>query len=171
MEEVRRKVEALGGTAMGVLADLTSAEGVQHLHDEVASAWGTPDIVVANAGGSPVQPGPIEQISLQDWRASIDGNLTATFLTLKAFTPGIKQRGSGAIVTMSSAAARRPDAWSPAAYAAAKAGIGPLGIRVNCVAPETILTERDVGHRRRPGRCRRVRPATNKESRPTSKPR
>lgn len=66
----------------------------------------------------------------------------------------MKQRGSGAIVTMSSAAARRPDARSPAAYAAAKAGIelltqdlaaqvGPYGVRVNCVAPETILTERN----------------------------
>lgn len=154
VEEVRREVEALGGTAMGVRADLTSAEAVQHLHDEVTTAWGTPDIVVANAGGSPVRPGPIEQISLHDWRASIDRNLTATFLTVKAFTPGMKQRGSGAIVTMSSAAARRPDARSPAAYAAAKAGIelltqdlaaqvGPDGVRVNCIAPETILTERN----------------------------
>ncbi|MGI8534922.1 MAG: SDR family NAD(P)-dependent oxidoreductase, partial [Mycobacteriales bacterium] len=52
-------------------------------------------------------------MSLHDWRASIDGNLTATFLTVKACTPGMKQRGSGAIVTMSSAAARRPDARSP----------------------------------------------------------
>lgn len=108
VEEVRREAEALGGTAMGVRADLTSAEAVQHLHDEVTTAWGTPHIVVANAGGSPVRPGPIEQISIHDWRASIDGNLTASFLTVKAFIPGMKQRGSGVIVTMSSAAARRP---------------------------------------------------------------
>ncbi len=64
----------------------------------------------------------------------------------------MKERGSGAIVTVSSAAARRPDARAPAAYAAAQAGIelltqdlaaqaGPSGVRVNCVAPETILTE------------------------------
>jgi len=154
VEEVRREVEALGGTAMAVLADLTDADAVQDLHDRVVSAWGTPDIVVANAGGNPVQPGPIEQISLRDWRASIDANLTATFLTVKAFLPAMKQRGSGAIITMSSAAARRPDARSPAAYAAAKAGVelltqdlaaqtGPLGLRVNCVAPETILTQRN----------------------------
>jgi len=55
---------------------------------------------------------------------------------------------------MSSAAARRPDARSPVPYAAAKAGIqiltqdlaaqaGPSGVRVNCLAPETILTERN----------------------------
>jgi 3-oxoacyl-[acyl-carrier protein] reductase len=57
------------------------------------------------------------------------------------------------LLTMSSAAARRPTAQSPLAYAAAKAGIevlsrelatqvGPDGVRVNCIAPETILTER-----------------------------
>ena len=66
----------------------------------------------------------------------------------------MKERGGGSIVTMSSAAARRPTAASPVPYAAAKAGIevltramalqaGPCGVRVNCIAPETILTERN----------------------------
>src|SRR5262249_14716022 len=76
------------------------------------------------------------------------------FLTIKAFLPGMKQRGHGSIITMSSAAARRPTAQSPIAYGAAKTGIelltkalalqaGPTGVRVNCIAPETILTERN----------------------------
>jgi 3-oxoacyl-[acyl-carrier protein] reductase len=66
----------------------------------------------------------------------------------------MKERGSGNILTISSAAARRPHPGSPIPYAAAKAGIeiftqdvaaqaGPFGIRVNCIAPETILTERN----------------------------
>src|SRR5437763_16614299 len=66
----------------------------------------------------------------------------------------MKERGGGAIITMSSAAARRPHPGSPIAYAAAKAGIelltkdvaaqaGPSGVRVNCIAPETIMTERN----------------------------
>jgi 3-oxoacyl-[acyl-carrier protein] reductase len=66
----------------------------------------------------------------------------------------MKQRRSGNIITISSAAARRPYPQSPIPYAAAKAGIqvltrvlaaqaGPDGIRVNCIAPETILTERN----------------------------
>jgi 3-oxoacyl-[acyl-carrier protein] reductase len=112
------------------------------------------DILVANAGGNPVRPGPIEQLTEAEWRQSVDVNLTATFLTVKAFLPGMKQRGRGEIITMSSAAARRPTTQTPAAYAAAKAGIellteslalqaGPAGIRVNCLAPETILTERN----------------------------
>jgi 3-oxoacyl-[acyl-carrier protein] reductase len=66
----------------------------------------------------------------------------------------MKQRKKGAIITMSSAAGHRPSAMSPVAYSAAKAGIeimtqhvaaqaGPFNIRVNCIAPETILTERN----------------------------
>jgi 3-oxoacyl-[acyl-carrier protein] reductase len=110
--------------------------------------------VVANAGGSPVRPGPLEEIGEADWRQSVDVNLTATFLTIKAFLPGMKRRNRGILITMSSAAARRPTPASPMAYAAAKAGIelltreiasqaGPFGIRANCIAPETILTERN----------------------------
>jgi 3-oxoacyl-[acyl-carrier protein] reductase len=60
--------------------------------------------------------------------------------------------GRGSVVTVSSTAARNPNAYSPVAYAAAKAGIvvmtqdvaaqaGPFGVRANCVTPETILTE------------------------------
>ena len=89
-----------------------------------------------------------------DWRSSVDANLTATFLTIKSFLPGMKQHGHGSIITMSSAAARRPHPGSPIAYAAAKAGIelltkdvaaqaGPFGVRVNCISPETIMTERN----------------------------
>ncbi len=64
----------------------------------------------------------------------------------------MKERGRGNVITMSSAAARRPNPGSPIAYAAAKAGIelltkdvaaqaGPHGVRANCIAPETIMTE------------------------------
>jgi len=116
--------------------------------------FGPVDILVANAGGSFTTPGPIEETSEEEWRASIDGNLTATFLTIKSFLPRMKERRTGNIITMSSAAARRPYAVAPIAYAAAKAGIeiltqdlaaqvGPYGIRANCIAPETILTERN----------------------------
>ena len=100
-------------------------------------------------------PGAIEEISEEGWHASINGNLTATFLTIKSILPGMKERKSGAIVTISSAAGRRPHPQAPIPYSAAKAGIqiltqivaaqaGPYGIRVNCIAPGTILTERNM---------------------------
>src|SRR5262249_33407076 len=76
------------------------------------------------------------------------------FWTLKSVVGGMKQRRAGNIITMSSVAGHRPHPRSPIPYAAAKAGIeiltkdvaaqvGPFGIRVNCIAPETILTERN----------------------------
>ena len=85
----------------------------------------------------------------------VDGNLLATFLTLKSFLPGMKQRGRGSIITLASSAGRRPDGRAPIPYGAAKAAIalltqdvaaqaGPHGVRVNCIAPETILTPRNL---------------------------
>jgi 3-oxoacyl-[acyl-carrier protein] reductase len=151
---VTDRIQQGGGRAAPALCDLTHHDQVQAMRQRVEEELGPVDILVANAGGSPVRPGPIEQLTEAEWRQSVDVNLTATFLTVKAFLPGMKQRGRGDIVTMSSAAARRPTAQSPAAYTAAKAGIelltkslalqaGPAGIRVNCIAPETILTERN----------------------------
>jgi 3-oxoacyl-[acyl-carrier protein] reductase len=109
---------------------------------------------VANAGGSFTRPGPLEETSEEGWHASLHGNLTATFLTIKSILPSMKERRAGNIITISSAASRRPHPGSPVPYAAAKAGIeilaqdlaaqvGPYGIRVNSIAPETILTERN----------------------------
>ncbi len=112
------------------------------------------DVLVANAGGNPIPPGPVEDITGEGWCATIDANLTTTFLTIKAFLAGMKDRHRGIIITMSSSAARHPTVGSPIAYAAAKAGIelltkevalqaGPSGVRINCIAPGTILTERN----------------------------
>jgi len=152
MTAVRTGIERAGGRAIQVAADLTSFAAIEEMRRRTEAEFGPVDILVANGGGSPIRPGPLEEITEEGWRASVDANLTATFLTLKSVLPGMKARGSGTIVTMSSAAARRPNPASPIAYAAAKAGIelltkdlaaqaGPFGVRVNCIAPETILTD------------------------------
>ena len=151
---VAAEINRSGGRSVSVLADVTRYEEVEAMRASVEQSLGPVDLLVANAGGSTVPPGAVEDISEADWRNSLDTNLTATFFTIKAFLPGMKQRGRGTIITMSSAAARRPTAQSPAAYTAAKAGIelltrqvavqaGPHGVRANCLAPETILTERN----------------------------
>jgi 3-oxoacyl-[acyl-carrier protein] reductase len=147
-------IETSGGHALAVIADLTAYDQIEAMRDAIEQDLGPIDILVANAGETAVRPGPLEDITEADWRASVDANLTAAFLTIKAFLPGMRQGHHGTIITMSSAAARRPTPQSPLAYAAAKAGIevltkelaaqaGPDGIRVNCIAPETILTERN----------------------------
>jgi len=151
LADIRRD---FAGELMAVTGDVTSYADVERMRGEIEQRWGPVDVLVANAGGSPVPPGPIEELSAEGWHASIDANLTSTFFLLKSFLPGMKARGSGSIVTMSSAAARRPSAHSPFAYAVAKAGVelltqdaaaqaGPAGVRVNCLAPETIMTERN----------------------------
>ena len=154
VESVRRDILAAGGRAMPVLGDVTRYTELERIRGEIEQELGPVEILVANAGGNLSPPGAVEEIDEAQWRATVDANLTATFLTIKCFLPFMKARRSGSIVTISSTAARRPHPNSPIAYAAAKAGIqlltqdiamqaGPFGVRVNCIAPETILTERN----------------------------
>jgi 3-oxoacyl-[acyl-carrier protein] reductase len=151
---VRAEIEWAGGRASHVAADTTKLGEIEDMRRQIERELGPIDILVANAGGNAAKPGPVEDISEEEWRAAVDGNLTSTFLTIKSILPGMKERKAGNIITISSAAARRPHPGSPVAYAAAKAGIeiftqdlaaqvGPYGIRANCIAPETILTERN----------------------------
>jgi 3-oxoacyl-[acyl-carrier protein] reductase len=148
-------IEAAGGKAAQVMADLTRFAEVEIIRRQVEEQLGPIEILVANAGGSIAPPGPVEETSEEGWRATVDANLTATFLTIKSVLPGMKQRKAGTIITISSAAARRPHPRSPVPYAVAKAAIelltqdvamqaGPFNIRANCIAPETILTERNM---------------------------
>src|SRR5215211_3608496 len=155
LASVRADLERGGARAIDVVADVTRFDEVEAMRERVESMLGPIDVLVANAGASLTHPHlPIEEVDEVGWRASVDANLTATFFALKSVLPGMKARGRGSIITMSSAAARRPTAFSPVPYAAAKAGIqlltqaaaaqaGPSGVRVNCIAPETILTERN----------------------------
>lgn len=151
---VRAEIEAAGGQAIQVMADVTSFAEIEAMRQQVEQQLGPIDVLVANAGGSFSKPGPLEELSEKDWHATLDGNLTATFLTIKSVLPSMKQRKAGTIITISSSAGRIPHAQAPIPYSAAKAGIqiltqvaaaqaGPYGIRVNCIAPETILTERN----------------------------
>jgi 3-oxoacyl-[acyl-carrier protein] reductase len=153
---VVQEIEQIGGGSVAyITGDVTKFADIERMRVEVEQKFGPVDILVANAGGSFTRPGPLEELPEDGWHASVNGNLTATFLTIKSILPGMKARKSGNIITISSAAARRPYPQSPIPYAAAKAGIqiltrvlaaqaGPFSIRVNCIAPETILTERNI---------------------------
>jgi 3-oxoacyl-[acyl-carrier protein] reductase len=154
LSAVRAEIEAGGGRAIDVVGDVTKFDDVEAMRHRIEEELGPIAILVANAGGN-ASLGPIEEISEEAWRASVDGNLTATFFTIKSVLPGMKQRKSGNIITISSLAGHRPSPMSPIAYSAAKAGIeimtqhvaaqaGPYNIRVNSIAPETILTERNA---------------------------
>lgn len=145
-----------GGRVAVVTGDVTNFSQVEAMRRQVEDSLGPADILVANAGGSFTPPAPLEDIPEDGWRATVDGNLLATFLTLKSFLPGMRERRHGCVITIASTAGRHADPRSPIPYGAAKAGIvlmtqdvaaqaGPSGIRVNCLAPETIMTERNAG--------------------------
>jgi 3-oxoacyl-[acyl-carrier protein] reductase len=145
-------IHAAGGEAIGVTGDCTDLAAIERLRQQVEQDLGPAEVVAAFVGGGRARPGPVADVPEEDWRSTVDGSLTATFLTLKSFLPGMTQRGRGAIVTMASSAARLPALGAPAPYMAAKAGVimltrqvasevGRHGVRVNCLAPHTILTE------------------------------
>lgn len=155
LEGVRAGIEASGGKAMHITADVTRFDEIETMRHQIEKDFGPVDVLVVNAGANLSMPGPLEETSEAAWNATVEANLTSTYLTIKCFLPGMKERKAGSIITLSSAAARRPTARSPIPYAAAKAGIqamtqivaqqaGPEGVRVNCIAPETILTETNL---------------------------
>jgi 3-oxoacyl-[acyl-carrier protein] reductase len=111
-------IQAAGARAVGVAADATSRGAIEHVRERIECELGAVDFVAAFAGGGTARPGPVQELSEDDWQATVDGNLTATFLTLKTFLTGMIERRTGSIVTMASAAARTPTPAAPAPYAA-----------------------------------------------------
>ncbi len=152
IDAVVAEIHAKGGRAIGIGADCTDFSAVENLRQRVEKEFGFVTLLVTFAGGSAIRPGPIEKVTEEEWRKVLDGNLTATFLTVKSFLPGMIERRHGAIVTMASTAGRLPS-QAPAPYSAAKAGVlmfsrnlandvAKQGIRVNCISPAAVLTER-----------------------------
>jgi 3-oxoacyl-[acyl-carrier protein] reductase len=151
IEGVVRSIRDAGGEAIAAAADCTNSEALAGARDAVHRELGDVDILVAFAGAGG-EPTPFADLTEDKWRKVVDDNLTATFLTIKAFVAPMIERRSGAIVTMASSAGRVPGLASPP-YAASKAGIvmltghlakelAPQGVRVNCVAPSAIMNDR-----------------------------
>src|SRR5215207_9712059 len=145
-------IRSAGGEALGVAADCTDFAAVERMRQQVEEEFGPAGVVAAFAGGGRARPGPLAQTTEEEWHSTVDANLTATFLTLKSFLPGMIERRGGSMVTMASSAARFP-MGAPTPYAAAKAGVivltrevasevGEHGVRVNSLAPHTVLVER-----------------------------
>jgi 3-oxoacyl-[acyl-carrier protein] reductase len=113
---------------------------------------GPVDILVNCAGGVVGQVHhPIEEITDEAWAAVVNANLTGTFHCTRAVAPGMKERGWGRIVNISSGAGRSVSLTGIQAYASSKAGqigftrqmaheLGPFGITVNCIAPGFVLS-------------------------------
>jgi 3-oxoacyl-[acyl-carrier protein] reductase len=151
MAAVTAGISARGGRAIWSAADCTVPGDLDRMAAAVVRQLGPPDILAAFAGGNGM-PVPTEQETPEHWREIIETDLNSVFYTTRAVLPAMTARGRGAIILMSSAAARQA-ARSAAGYAAAKAGViafgrhlagelGPRGIRVNCIAPSATENEK-----------------------------
>ncbi len=144
---------AAPGTTVGhVVADITDEAQIAAAVDAAAAVTGRLDAVFANAGGS-LHMGAIADADVDAFRATVDVNLTGTFLTIKHAAKRMASQtpSGGSIVTMSSGAGAFPHRFLPA-YGAAKAGIDTLtryaaeewgvhGIRVNSVQPGIVADD------------------------------
>jgi 3-oxoacyl-[acyl-carrier protein] reductase len=140
-----------GGEIVATRVDVTDERSIA----EVVRAAGGVDILVYVAGGVRGQkPRPLEQVSPDDFDAIVDVNLKGVFLFAKAVAPGMKSKGQGRIVTISSRAGLATSLTGIQSYAAAKHGqiglikqlaqeLGPSGITVNSVAPGFMATSPD----------------------------
>lgn len=139
-----------GGSCETRVVDVRDREGVTALVAEASEVLGQVDVLVNNAGGVVGQVArPLEEVSEDDWRVIFDVNLTGAFNVSQAVVPGMRRRGRGRIINISSGAGLRVSLTGIQAYASAKAGLigltrqlahelGSSGITVNCVAPGFI---------------------------------
>lgn len=140
--------EAIGENARFIHVDVRQLDQMQAMADLAVSAFGGIDILVNNAARA--IGGVVDEMSEEDWLTVINTNLSSVWRGMKVCLPHMRRRGGGAVVNMSSVQGLIGfQGW--AAYAAAKGGINaltkqsaidlaPHGIRVNAVAPGTIMT-------------------------------
>jgi len=149
-EQVRSKIAAAGGTAVAIRADVTRADEIASLTATAAAQLGPIDILVNNAG-SLMQRMRILELKEQAWDEIQDLNLKSAVLCSQAVAPSMIEKKKGAIVNVSSIAARNGGGPGAGAYASAKGGLisftkslakelAPHGVRVNAVSPGVIDT-------------------------------
>ncbi len=141
-------ITAAGGTAAFQRADVAVLADVEQMVAAAVSHWGRLDVLVNNA--AVMIPGTVVDMSEADWNRTLDVNLTGVWRGMKSAIPAMLRSGGGSIVSVSSVQSlvglRN---WS--AYAASKGGLNaltqqaaveyaPRGIRINAVAPGTIMT-------------------------------
>lgn len=150
-QEYAEKIAAdTGAEVIGMHLDVTDAERVETVMNEVAERFGSLDVLVNNAGFNKIEP--VSEMSLETWHKSLDIDLNGTFYAMRYALPHMIRQGSGNIVNISSIGAWECSVEHGSAYAAAKAAVmaltrvaaaenGKHGIRVNAVAPGLIYND------------------------------
>ena len=136
-------------------ADMSKAEEISAMIQSIESEFGAIDVLVNNAGIQHVAP--VQEFPIEKWNAIIAINLSASFLTIRAALPKMKEKGWGRIINIASAHALVASPYK-SAYVAAKHGIAGLtktvaletaafGITMNAICPGyvwTPLVERQI---------------------------
>ncbi len=151
-EETCEEIRENGGTGVFFQGDVSSAESINAMIPTIEGSLGPIDILINNAGVNVgKERAPIHEFKDADWHRIIDIDLNGVFHCSRAVSAGMVRRGKGSIINISSVLGVVP-ARLQCAFTAAKAGvinftrsqaleIGRYGIRVNAIAPGSILTE------------------------------
>lgn len=148
--ELAAQIEAAGGRAVALRADVADEAAVTTMFEAAASAVGAPTILVNNAGIS--TPAAVIKMAPDTWDRTIAVNLSGAFYCTRAALPAMYAQGWGRIVFLGSPGGGRTISPGMAAYAAAKAGVAAMtkalaletarrGITVNTVVPGYVATD------------------------------
>jgi NAD(P)-dependent dehydrogenase (short-subunit alcohol dehydrogenase family) len=149
----RDRIRQAGGTAETIVADVASHEQVKATVERAVELWGGLHLLVNNAyGGGPGQQGSAVEVTEEGWDRGMALLVKSMFLTVKHAVPHMQRAGRGAIVNIASVHGLLM-APGKLVYEAGKSAVigvtrqmacdfGPSGIRVNCICPGHIVTER-----------------------------
>jgi 2-dehydro-3-deoxy-D-gluconate 5-dehydrogenase len=149
IEAAAEEIRAFGGEALAVAADVCRESDVDQMVARVLEQWGQVDILFNAAGIRAIFPS--DEITLEQWQAVVDTNLTASFVCSQRVFPSMQQRGRGKIIMVGSIMSHS-GAPARAAYVATKTGLvgltralgvewAPFGINVNILSPGYIATD------------------------------
>ena len=138
------------GHAIVIAANISSKESLQALVDETRRQWGRIDILVCNAASNPYY-GPMSGISDDQFRKILDNNVLANHWLIQMVAPEMVERKDGSVIIVSSIGGLSSSTVI-GAYNISKAAdfqlarnlaaeFGPLGVRVNCIAPGLVRTD------------------------------
>jgi NAD(P)-dependent dehydrogenase (short-subunit alcohol dehydrogenase family) len=147
-KKAKQGVEEQGGEAIFVRTDVSVPEENRRLLEQTKEAFGTPDIIVANAGMLGL--GSITEVPVETWNQTLDTNLNALFHLLRHAIPDMQDNGGGSVVVIGSIASRKGFP-NHAAYCASKGAVEALvrqvavdtapEIRINLIEPGPVDTE------------------------------